>query len=169
MRRPSLSRSALAFAIAATVAGAASCGNEAGAPPAPVASSTPVGSAVGSAAAAVSAGPTVEDARAFFSKVDADLRRLVVQGSRADWVNKNFNTEDTDALAATASEANMEYMSRIIPASMRYKDMKLPDDLARQLLLLRLSNTLPGPADPKERAELAEISVAMGSIYAKGK
>src|SRR5262245_55844769 len=102
MRRPSLHRFALALAIAATVAGAAACVREPGAPPAPATSSAPGASTV--------AGPTVEEARAFFATVDTDLRRLWVAASRADWVNQNFITDDTEAVSAAASEANMEYM-----------------------------------------------------------
>ena len=53
--------------------------------------------------------PTVEEARAFVSGVDTDLRRLWVASSRASWVAQNFITDDTEALSASAEEASMEY------------------------------------------------------------
>lgn len=170
MRRPFLSVSLLLFGAAALSAGAAACGPPPMAPPpasppnvAPIA--TPPPEPPKPAAAA----PTVEEARAFVATVDGDLRRLWTQSSRADWVNQNFITDDTEALSASAQEASMEYQTRAVKASSRFAGLKLPDDLARQLLLLKLGNTLPAPSDAKERTELAETAVWMTSAYGKGK
>ncbi|HVY47542.1 MAG TPA: M2 family metallopeptidase, partial [Minicystis sp.] len=114
--------------------------------------------------------PTVDDARAFLARVDADLRRVWVAASRADWVNNNFITDDTEAISAAAQEASMEYLSRTIKEAARFDGVALPEDLARQLKLLKLAAApLPAPSDPKERAELAEIAVSMTSSYGKGK
>jgi peptidyl-dipeptidase A len=113
--------------------------------------------------------PTVDEARAFVARVDADLRRLWVASSRASWVAQNFITDDTEALSAAAEEASMEYLSRTIKESTRFDGLTLPPDVARQILLLRLGSQLPAPNDPAERAELAEIEVAMTSMYGKGK
>ena len=121
------------------------------------------------AAPATPAPPTVEEARAFLAGVDADLRRLWIASSRAAWVAQNFITEDTEALSATAEEASMEFMSRAIKASTRFDGLALPPELARQMLLIKLASMLPAPANPKERAELAEVSVSMTGDYGKGK
>lgn len=162
-----------AFAIAAmalAASGAASCAAEP-LPPIPCPKVEPAPPAAGPSTAAPPAdgAPTVEEARAFFTKVDADLRRLWTQSSRADWINQNFITDDTEALAASGQEASMEYLTRTIKASLRFNAVKLPDDLARQFLLLKLGTSLPAPTDPKERALLAETSVWMTGAYGKGK
>ena len=120
-------------------------------------------------ASAAPAAPTEEEARAFLTSVDADLRRLWTASSRAAWVAQNFITDDTEALSAAAEEQSMEFLSRTIKASTRFEGVKLAPDLARQLKLLKLGSGLPAPADAKERAELAEISVAMTAEYGKGK
>jgi peptidyl-dipeptidase A len=113
--------------------------------------------------------PSVEEARKFVEQVDRDLRKIWVTSSRASWVNANFLTDDTDALSATSEEASMDYLNRTIKAAKRFEELKLPDDVARQLLLLKLASAQPAPSDPAERAELAEHIVAMQSAYGKGK
>jgi peptidyl-dipeptidase A len=113
--------------------------------------------------------PTVEEARAFLDKVDRDLRLLWTARDRAGWVSQNFITDDTEALSAKAEEATAEYMGKAIPASRRFKDLKLPEDLARQMYLLRLAQTVPVPGDPAERKELTEIESWMMGAYGKGK
>ena len=122
-----------------------------------------------SGAAASDKPPTVEDARAFTLRLDAGLKKLWVASSRASWVNQTYITDDTTALSAAAEEANMEFTGRAIAESVRYKDLALPEDVARQIHLLRVSSTLPAPSDENKRAELAQISVSMQADYGKGK
>lgn len=63
----------------------------------------------------------------------------------------------------------MEYLTRTIKAATRFDGLALPADMRRQLTLLKLAGALPAPSDPKERAELAELSVSMTGDYGKGK
>lgn len=114
-------------------------------------------------------GPTVDEARAFYAQVDKDLRRLWVASARASWINQNFITDDTEALSAAAEEASMEYLTRTIKAATRFDGLDLPQDLARQRLLLKIATSLPAPSDPTQRAELAELSVSMTGDYGRGK
>jgi peptidyl-dipeptidase A len=156
-------------ALALATAGTASCAAEQVAPiPCPkVETAAPATPAKPELPADTAA--TVDEARAFFATVDTDLRRLWVASSRADWVSQNFITDDTEALSASGQEASMEYLTRTIKASARFNALKLPDDLSRQMLLLKLGTSLPAPSDPKERAELADISAWMTGAYGKGK
>jgi peptidyl-dipeptidase A len=113
---------------------------------------------------------TAAEAAAFIADVDEGLRKVWVAQARADWINQNFITDDTDGLAAAAQEASMEYVTRKIKESVRYRDVQgLAPDVARKLELLRRGTVLPSPNDPKERKELAELGVAMQSTYGKGK
>lgn len=168
-RRPSFTSPLLPIALTALVAGAVAC--EQTPPAAAPKVELPNVAAIQSAVAAQQAPPppSEDEARQFLASVDKELRRLWTQASRASWVSQNFITDDTEVLSASADEATMEYLTRTIKASRRFDGVKLPDDLSRQLLLLRLSSGLPAPSDPKERAELAEIGVWMTSTYGKGK
>ncbi len=161
---------AVAFALPVAVAVVA-CAD---APPPPPTSAAPARPCPdcgkgGASAADASTPPTAEEARAFLEGVDAELRRLWTTRDRASWVNQNFITDDTELLAAQAEEATSAYVSRAILASRRFKDVALPPDLARQMLLLRTSQTVPAPSDAAERRELAEIQAWMTSTYGKGK
>ncbi|MGK4003545.1 M2 family metallopeptidase [Sorangium sp. So ce1036] len=138
----------------------------------------PGGEASGAAAASTAgapaasqraAAPTPAEAQAFLADVDRELRRLRLQSARAAWVNQNFITEDTDALAAAADEATMEFLNRTMKAARRFDGLALPGELARQLTLLKVGTTLPAPSDPAERAELAALAIEMTSMYGKGK
>ncbi|MEO7327855.1 MAG: M2 family metallopeptidase [Minicystis sp.] len=154
-------------ALALSVGAVAGC-NEDALPPGP--GPGPATTSTAPAASPKPAAATPDEARAFLGEVDTSLRKLWVQSSRADWVSQNFITDDTEALSAAGTEASMEYLNRTIKASLRFDGVKLPEDLSRQLLLLRLASApLPAPSDAKERQELAEIAAWMQGAYGKGK
>lgn len=158
----------LPFLLPLAVAG---CDESAFSPPAGdggVAVLAPQGSGA-PAASAAGAKPTAEEATRFIDKADADLKRFWVQGARAAWINENFITDDTDAQSAAAEEATMEFLSRVIPEAARFDGVKVPDDVARKLKLLKLASVLPAPKDAAKRAELAQLAVEMKSAYGKGK
>src|SRR5437016_6194939 len=54
-------------------------------------------------AGAQSAKPTPEQAQKFIDASEAQLSDLADKQQRADWVNENFITDDTDALATDAN------------------------------------------------------------------
>jgi peptidyl-dipeptidase A len=161
-RRLPFAPSALAFALVA-------CGARAPAPtmtpaPAPVLAPPPV------ATVASPPPPTAEEARAFMDDVEANLRRLWVARDRANWVNENFITDDTEALSAAGEEATAAYVGDAIARSKRFDSIRaqLPADLARKFYLLTLAQTIPSPSDPHERSELAGIEAWMTGAYGKG-
>jgi peptidyl-dipeptidase A len=114
------------------------------------------------------AAPTVDEARAFLDQVDKDLRDLWTARDRAGWVSTTFITDDTEALAARTEQATAEYVTKRVHEAHRFAGMQLPDDLARKLLLLRLSQVIPAPTNPAKASELASIEAAMLGTYGKG-
>ncbi|MBK9264962.1 MAG: M2 family metallopeptidase [Polyangiaceae bacterium] len=133
-------------------------------PPAPAPTTAPAASV-----SAKPAAPTVDEAKAFVARVDTDLKKLWTAAARASWVNQTYITDDTVALAAAADEATMEFLGRAVGEANRFDGMKLPDDVARQIKLIKLSQTLPAPRDEKKRSELAGIAASMQADYGKGK
>ena len=131
------------------------------APPAPSAYASTVPTAAN--------GPTPDDAQAFVTEVDRELRRLWTARDRAAWVNQNFITDDTEALSSAGEEATAEYVARAIKEAVRFDGLTLPDDVRRQLHLLKLAQIVPAPAAASERAELAGVVTWMTSAYGKGK
>ncbi len=112
--------------------------------------------------------PTEAEARDFIASVDRQLRKLWAARDRGLWVNQNFITEDTEALAAANEEVVSEYVARAVHESKRFDKLDLAPELARQLKLLRLAQTVPAPNNAAEREELAELQSWLSSEYGKG-
>lgn len=152
-------RPALFTAAAALLWGCSSTGT----PPASPTVATPT------ADAQQPAPPTVDEARAFLLEIEDGLRRVWSARDRAAWINQNFITDDTEALAAAAEEATAEYIGDAIERSKRFLGMDLPEDIARKLHLLKLAQTVPAPSNAEKRGELARLQTAMTGAYGKGK
>ena len=102
--------------------------------------------------AAATKPPTLAEARAFLDRAQAKLLELSVQDSRADWVKSTFITYDTEILAAKADQDQIAATMQLAKESTRFSRLKMPEDMAREFKLLRLSLTLAAPSDPKEAA-----------------
>jgi peptidyl-dipeptidase A len=121
------------------------------------------------AAKAASASPTVEEARRFIDDAENKLLDLWIKSSRADWVHETYITDDTEQMAADADEAVASATAELAAQSRRFDGLKLPDDVARKIMLLRLSVSIPAPRDPALSAELSKINASLDSEYGKGK
>ena len=115
------------------------------------------------------AAPTVADARAFVNAAEKRLRELDLKNARAAWVQSNFITDDTEAMAADAAKEQSAVVTELAKKSRRFEGLKLPPDVARKLKLLKLALNAPPPANAAERNELIEIGVSLESAYGKGK
>ncbi|HTR38391.1 MAG TPA: M2 family metallopeptidase [Bryobacteraceae bacterium] len=113
--------------------------------------------------------PTLAEARAFMERAQAKLLELSTEDQRADWVKSTYITTDTETLSARADEEVIKVTMQLAKESTRFKNLKMPADLARQFELLRLSLPLAAPSDPKEARELTEIASKMEGMYGSGK
>jgi peptidyl-dipeptidase A len=113
--------------------------------------------------------PTLAEARAFIDRAQSKLLELSVAQARADWVKSTFITSDTEILAAKADEDQIEATMQLAKESTRFSHLKMPEDMARQFSLLRLSLTLAAPSNPQEAQELTQIATRMEAIYGSGK
>jgi peptidyl-dipeptidase A len=118
---------------------------------------------------AADAPPTVEEAKAFIEKAEATLLDLWIDAERASWVYATFITDDTAALQAEAREKVIAETVRLSKSARRFKDLALPEDVARKFKLLPISLALVAPSDPAKSKELSEIAAQMEGIYGKGK
>ncbi len=113
--------------------------------------------------------PTVEEARAFTDAAEQRLLKLWIDASRASWVQQTYITDDTEILSAEADQAVKAATAELAAQARRFDGMQLPPDVARKLMLLKLSVDIPAPRDPKEAAELSRINASLQSDYGKGK
>ncbi len=113
--------------------------------------------------------PTVAEAEEFMKNTEARLAELDVKVNQAQWVHENFITDDTEALAADANDQKTALTSELVEQAKRFDGIKIPADLSRKFLLLKLSLTAPGPKDPALRKEMSETAAWLESEYGKGK
>jgi len=113
--------------------------------------------------------PTAEEAQQFMDGAEKRLMDLAVEAGRAAWVQANFITDDTQALAAVANDRLIAAGTELAQGAKRFDGLQLPPELARKMLLLKLALTLPAPADAAKRAELTKIAAAMEAAYGAGK
>jgi len=112
---------------------------------------------------------TVADAQAFVSKAEVRLAELSEKVQRATWVQENFITDDTEAMATDAIDEATAVTTELVEQAKQFEGLQMPPELARQFLLLRLSLTAPAPKDPKLRREMTQIGTALDGEYGKGK
>ncbi len=121
------------------------------------------------AAVAAAGKPTVAEAQKFVADAEKRLTELNLKLSRASWIQSNFITDDTEAMAAAANNEVTAAVTRLAEQATRFDSLKLPYDTARKLRLLKLALTVPAPSNSAERDELTKITASLESDYGKGK
>jgi peptidyl-dipeptidase A len=112
---------------------------------------------------------TAAEAKAFVESAEARLLKLSVEQSRADWVYQTYVNEDSQVLSSVANERVIAATVELAKQATRFSGLKLADDVARKLKLLRLSLSLAAPSDPKKSEELTRTVSSMQGRYAKGR
>jgi peptidyl-dipeptidase A len=122
-------------------------------------------------ASAPQAAPTLAEAEQFIKNAEAKLNDLATRQGHASWVQSNFITDDTEILAAEADEAVIGATTDLAKQTTRYDNLKMPGELARKMLLLKLAAAVPAPApnDPKDLTEMSRIGTSLEADYGKGK
>ncbi len=83
---------------------------------------------------AQTAAPTAADAQDFMNKAEAQLADLSVKVKRASWVQENFITDDTQAMAADAIDEVTAVTTELVEQAKRFDGLTLPPDLARKFI-----------------------------------
>jgi len=112
---------------------------------------------------------TPADAKKFLDNANETTLKLGIAQSQAGWVQQNFITDDTEAIAARANQAAIEAGARFAKEATKYDKVDVPADQRRMLNLLKTSLVLAAPSDPKESDELTKIMARLESAYGKGK
>jgi peptidyl-dipeptidase A len=112
--------------------------------------------------------PTVADAERFMTQVEARLAELSTKAGRAAWVQQNFITDDTQAISADAQDEITAATEELVQQAKQFDGLKMPPELARKFMLLKLSLTAPAPHDPALRKEMTKIAASLDADYGKG-
>ncbi len=111
---------------------------------------------------------TLQDARTFLERANADMLRLSNRANRAGWVQSTYITPDTEALSAEATEALVSAVTAMAKEAARFDRLDLPPDLRRQMTLLKNALPMASPPDQKEAEELTRLVASMESTYGRG-
>ncbi len=130
---------------------------------------TVIGMTSGRVAGADAVAPTAEEARAFVADAEARLLELGNRQQRAQWVMSTYITEDTERLAAEANKDLIAATMELAEEAKSFDGVRLPEDVARRILLLKLSLAMPAPAEPKLQTELTDTAAWLESTYGRGK
>ena len=113
--------------------------------------------------------PTAADAKAFLATANATTLKLGTQQGEAGWVQQTFITDDTEAMAARASQAANEAGATFAREAVQYDTVTVAADERRQLTLLKVALVLATPSNAAESDELSKIMARLESAYGKGK
>ncbi|HWZ53516.1 MAG TPA: M2 family metallopeptidase, partial [Candidatus Acidoferrales bacterium] len=112
---------------------------------------------------------TPEAARQFIDAAETHLLDLWIKSGRAQWVQQTFITHDTEILSAEADQVVKAATADLSAQTKQYEHLKLSEEVARKIYLLKHSVSIPAPRDPAEQAELSQIVASLESEYGKGK
>jgi len=119
--------------------------------------------------AQTSSAPTVAEAEQFMKQAEVQFNDVNLKTTRAIWIQESFITDDTEALAADASDQATALVTELIEKSKRFDGLQMPADLARKFMLLKLALTAPAPHDAVLRKEMTTIATSLDADYGKGK
>jgi len=111
---------------------------------------------------------TVADAKQYVADAEISLEKDFTITNQAFWVQANFVTDDTNALAAKAGEEATKKAVKLALGTKAFIGLKLDYDTQRKLDILKSGLVIPAPDDDKLTAELAQITSGLDATYAKG-
>ena len=112
---------------------------------------------------------TPQEAHRFIEAAEKRLESLGKKAARAGWVQNTYITVDTQKIAADAQSDFAAAVAELALGARRFDGLRLSEDDARKLKLLKLQLSAPAPNNPAERDELSSLSSSLEGDYGKGK
>ena len=119
-------------------------------------------------APAATAPISLADAQDFLDDAETELREFGEYGARIAWVQNNFITYDTNWLLQRMGAQGTEIAVRLAQGTAQFNHLEQPEEIARQMNVLRAGITLPAPNNAEAAARLSELTTRMGSSYSAG-
>jgi peptidyl-dipeptidase A len=114
------------------------------------------------------AAPTLAEAQRYIDAAERELTARSIPQNRAAWVAANFITDDTEYLSAYFQTDYGNAVRRLAVGAARFDHVRMPAELRRRFLLLKLSLAAPPPADSAAAAEMVRLQVGMEADYGRG-
>jgi len=113
--------------------------------------------------------PTIQEAKEFLEQSEEEIVELRNYASKVYWIQANFITEDTNALAALAGAEGAKMSTRLANEAKRFNDVSLPADMRRKMDGLKRGSNFPAPEKEGAAEELAKIMTNLEATYGTGK
>jgi len=111
---------------------------------------------------------TAADAIKYVADAEKSLEADYEMLAKAYWVQANFVTDDTSALAAKAGEKATKKSVALALGTKAFNNLELDYDTQRKLNILKSGLVIPAPADDAKTEELSTITANLDATYAKG-
>jgi len=85
--------------------------------------------------------------------------------SKVYWIQANFITEDSNALAAMAGTQTAKLSTRLANEAKRFNDLTLPADMRRKMDGLKRGSNFPAPEKEGAAEELATIMTGLEAAW----
>jgi len=112
--------------------------------------------------------PTVAEAERYIAAAERELDARSQPLNRAQWLAANFITGDTEYLSAYFQDEYGAAVRRLATGASRFDRVRLPAELRRRFLLLKLALAAPPPPDSAAAAEMTRLQVGMEADYGRG-
>ena len=113
--------------------------------------------------------PTIQEAKEFLEAAEKDIVEYSGYASKVYWVQANFITQDTNALAAKAGAEGAKLSTRLANEAKRFNDLSLPADMRRKMDGLKRGSNFPAPEKEGAAEKLATIMTGLDAAYGTGK
>jgi peptidyl-dipeptidase A len=111
---------------------------------------------------------TTADAQQYVADAEKALDKDYELTGKAFWVQANFVTDDTNALAAKAGEESTKKSVALALGTKKFNNLKLDYNTRRKLDILKSGLVIPAPSDDKKTEELSKIVANLDATYATG-
>jgi peptidyl-dipeptidase A len=132
-------------------------------------STTPSNSANTETPSTAETEPTLQEAKEFLEAAETEVSDLSDYAGKVYWINANFITEDTDALASKVGAEWALLSTKLANGAKRFNGLSLPADMARKMDGLKRGSEFPAPEKPGAAEELSSLMTSLNSTYGKGK
>ncbi len=112
--------------------------------------------------------PTVAEAERYLAAAERELDARSQPLNRASWIAATFITEDSEFLSAYFQTEYGASVRRLATGAARFDRVRMPAELRRRFLLLKLALAAPPPPDSAEAAEMTRLQVGMEADYGRG-
>ena len=113
--------------------------------------------------------PTLQDAKEFLEAAEKEVTELSEYAGHVYWINANFITHDTKALAAKVGADFAKLSTRLANEAKKFNDLSLPVDMTRKMDGLKRGSNFPAPEREGAAEELSKIMTDLDSAYGTGK